>query len=113
MPIYCGNIQHNTSIHTQVVGSAAPSELEATSGGVTWYAPVIVTVPGPAGASVGRCCLRPGARFRRSAAHVAAVADASICPILTLDGTKWREHAGDLDQRLHFAEIADRATASR
>ena len=40
-------------------------------------------------------------------AHVAAVADASICPILTLDGTKWREHAGDLDERLHFVEIAD------
>jgi predicted nucleic acid-binding protein len=40
-------------------------------------------------------------------AHVAAVADAAICPILTLDASKWREHAGDLDERLHFVEIAD------
>jgi predicted nucleic acid-binding protein len=40
-------------------------------------------------------------------AHVAAVADASVCPILTLDAAKWREHAGDLDERLHFVEIAD------
>jgi predicted nucleic acid-binding protein len=40
-------------------------------------------------------------------AHVAAVADAATCPILTLDAGKWREHAGDLDERLHFVEIAD------
>jgi predicted nucleic acid-binding protein len=40
-------------------------------------------------------------------AHVAAVADASVCPILTLDAAKWREHAGDLDDRLHLIEIAD------
>ena len=40
-------------------------------------------------------------------AHVAAVADASICPILTLDAAKWRQHAGDLDEPLHFIEIAD------
>jgi predicted nucleic acid-binding protein len=40
-------------------------------------------------------------------AHVAAVADASVCPILTLDGAKWREHENDLDERLHFIEIAD------
>jgi len=40
-------------------------------------------------------------------AHVAAVADASVCPILTLDAAKWREHAGDLDDPLHFVEIAD------
>lgn len=40
-------------------------------------------------------------------AHVAAVADASVCPILTRDAAKWREHAGDLDERLHFVEIAD------
>jgi predicted nucleic acid-binding protein len=40
-------------------------------------------------------------------AHVAAVADAAICPILTLDAAKWREHAGDLDEPLHFVEIAD------
>jgi predicted nucleic acid-binding protein len=40
-------------------------------------------------------------------AHVAAVADASVCPILTLDAAKWREHAHDLDEPLHFVEIAD------
>lgn len=40
-------------------------------------------------------------------AHVAAVADASICPILTLDASKWQEHARDLDERLHIIEIAD------
>lgn len=40
-------------------------------------------------------------------AHVAAIADASVCPILTLDAAKWREHAGDLDDPLHFIEIAD------
>ncbi len=40
-------------------------------------------------------------------AHVAAVADASVCPILTLDAAKWREHAEDLDDPLHFIEIAD------
>jgi predicted nucleic acid-binding protein len=39
-------------------------------------------------------------------AHVAAVADASICPILTLDAAKWRHHADDLDESLHFIEIA-------
>lgn len=40
-------------------------------------------------------------------AHVAAVADASACPILTLDPAKWRQHAGDLDEPLHIIEIAD------
>lgn len=40
-------------------------------------------------------------------AHVAAVADASVCPIFTLNAAKWRQHAGDLDDRLHFIEIAD------
>jgi predicted nucleic acid-binding protein len=40
-------------------------------------------------------------------AHVAAVADASVCPILTLDAAKWRKHAGDLDEPLHIIEIAD------
>ncbi len=40
-------------------------------------------------------------------AHVAAVADAAICPILTLDVAKWRPHAGDLDEPLHIIEIAD------
>ena len=40
-------------------------------------------------------------------AHVAAMADAAVCPILTLDAAKWREHAADLDEPLHFVEIAD------
>lgn len=40
-------------------------------------------------------------------AQVAAVADAEICPILTLNAAKWREHAHDLDEPLHFVEIAD------
>jgi predicted nucleic acid-binding protein len=40
-------------------------------------------------------------------AHVAAVADASICPILTLNAAKWRQPSADLDQPLHVIEIAD------
>jgi hypothetical protein len=40
-------------------------------------------------------------------AHVAAVADASVCPILTMDAGKWRQHARALDEPLHFVEIAD------
>jgi predicted nucleic acid-binding protein len=40
-------------------------------------------------------------------AHVAAVADAAICAILTLEAEKWREHARDLDQPLYFIEIAE------
>jgi predicted nucleic acid-binding protein len=40
-------------------------------------------------------------------AHVAAVADASVCPIVTLDAAKWRAHARDLDEPLYFIEIAD------
>ena len=40
-------------------------------------------------------------------AHVAAVADASVCPILTLDAAKWRRHSGDLDDPLHIIEITD------
>jgi hypothetical protein len=40
-------------------------------------------------------------------AHVAAVADAAVCPILTLDAAKWREHASDLDEPLHIIEITD------
>ena len=40
-------------------------------------------------------------------AHVAAVADAAVCPVLTLDAARWREHAADLDEPLHFIEIAD------
>ena len=40
-------------------------------------------------------------------AHVAAVADASVCAILTLDGAKWQEHARDLDELLRYIEITD------
>lgn len=40
-------------------------------------------------------------------AHAAAVADARVCPILTLNGAKWREHSHDLDEPLHFVEIAE------
>ena len=40
-------------------------------------------------------------------AHVAAVADAAICPILTLDAAKWRQYAERLDEPLHIIEIAD------
>jgi predicted nucleic acid-binding protein len=40
-------------------------------------------------------------------AHVAAVADAATCPILTLDGEKWRGASAALDQPLHVMEIAD------
>jgi predicted nucleic acid-binding protein len=40
-------------------------------------------------------------------AHAAALADASVCPILTLNAGKWREHAHDLDEPLHFIEIAN------
>lgn len=35
-------------------------------------------------------------------AHVAAIADASVCPILTLDAAKWRQHSEDLDDRLYI-----------
>lgn len=40
-------------------------------------------------------------------AHVAAVADASGCRILTLDGARWRRHEHDLGERLHYTEIED------
>lgn len=40
-------------------------------------------------------------------AHVAAVADSAICPILTLDGDKWRQLRADLDEPLQIIEIAD------
>lgn len=40
-------------------------------------------------------------------AHVAAVADASVCPILTLNTAKWREASAGLDEPLHVIEIAD------
>ncbi|HET9895906.1 MAG TPA: hypothetical protein VFQ44_13345 [Streptosporangiaceae bacterium] len=40
-------------------------------------------------------------------AHTAAVGDASICPILTLNPGKWREPAAALDAPLHIIEISD------
>jgi len=40
-------------------------------------------------------------------AQVAAIADALVCPILTLDAAKWRQHAADLDAPLHYIEVAD------
>ena len=40
-------------------------------------------------------------------AHVAAVADAAICPILTLDAAKWRRVSADLDEPLNIIEITD------
>ena len=40
-------------------------------------------------------------------AHAAAIADAAICPILTLDASKWRQPSADLDEPLHIIEIAD------
>lgn len=40
-------------------------------------------------------------------AHVASVADAAVCQILTVNGDLWRAHRGDLDEPLHFIEIAD------
>ncbi|HYZ55605.1 MAG TPA: PIN domain-containing protein [Streptosporangiaceae bacterium] len=40
-------------------------------------------------------------------AHVATVADAAVCPVLTLNAAKWREHAADLDEPLHIIEITE------
>ena len=40
-------------------------------------------------------------------AHVAAVADVAICPILTLDAAKWQQPSAELDEPLHVLEIAD------
>jgi len=40
-------------------------------------------------------------------AHVAAVARASGCRILTLNGPKWREHRDDLGERLEFFQVED------
>ena len=39
-------------------------------------------------------------------AHVAAIADEAICPILTLDAAKWRQYAEGMDEPLHIIEIA-------
>ena len=40
-------------------------------------------------------------------AHVAAIADVAICPILTLNAAKWRQPSADLDEPLHIIEISD------
>ena len=40
-------------------------------------------------------------------AHVAAIADTSDRPIVTLDAGKWRQHAADLDAPLRYVEITD------
>ena len=40
-------------------------------------------------------------------AHVAAIADVAICPILTLNAEKWEHASADLDDPLHIIEIAD------
>ena len=40
-------------------------------------------------------------------AHVAAIADMAIYPILTLDAAKWRQPSADLDEPLHIIEIFD------
>jgi predicted nucleic acid-binding protein len=40
-------------------------------------------------------------------AHVAAVADASICPILTLDAAKWRRLPDDPDAPRYIIEVSD------
>jgi predicted nucleic acid-binding protein len=40
-------------------------------------------------------------------AHVAAIADAAIYPVLTLDAAKWRQPSADLDEPLHVIEISD------
>lgn len=40
-------------------------------------------------------------------AHVAAIADVAVCPILTLRGDKWQGPARALAQPLHVIEISD------
>jgi predicted nucleic acid-binding protein len=40
-------------------------------------------------------------------AHVAAIADVAISPILTLNAPKWEHASADLDDPLHIIEIAD------
>lgn len=41
------------------------------------------------------------------AAHVAVVADASICPILTFDADRWQRVSASLPDPLHVIEITD------
>jgi predicted nucleic acid-binding protein len=45
-------------------------------------------------------------------AHVAAVADASVCPIVTLDAAKWQQPAASFEHPLYIIEIADPGTDS-
>lgn len=40
-------------------------------------------------------------------AHVALIAHASVCPILTLDAKRWTEPSHAMPQRLHTLEICD------
>jgi predicted nucleic acid-binding protein len=40
-------------------------------------------------------------------AHVAAIADVAICPILTLNAAKWQQASADLDEPLHIIEISN------
>jgi len=40
-------------------------------------------------------------------AHVAAIADNSICPILTYDADRWRDASDALDQPLPIIEISE------
>jgi hypothetical protein len=40
-------------------------------------------------------------------AHTAAVADAAVCPVLTLHPAKWHEPGAALDAPLHIIEITD------
>ena len=40
-------------------------------------------------------------------AHVAAIADVAISPILTLNAAKWEHASADLDDQLHIIEIVD------
>lgn len=40
-------------------------------------------------------------------AHVAAIADVAICPVLTLDAARWEQPSADLDEPLHVIEVSD------
>jgi len=40
-------------------------------------------------------------------AHVAAIADVAVCPILTLNAAKWQRPSADLDEPLRIIEIVD------
>lgn len=40
-------------------------------------------------------------------AHVATIADIAVCPILTLDQTRWEAPSAALEQPLHIIEITD------